>query len=142
MNSPYKILYSPESGGGGSVEPPGESTIIELILNLPAGEAISALRAVWSDGSSIFYASASNELQAQRLCGLSVTAGGPGDPIQVKSVGLVTDVAWTWTPGFVWLGENGYLTQTPNPANANLVVGSALNANTLLLLFHEPIFSE
>ena len=142
MGSPYKILYSPGSGGGGGVEPPGESTIIELILALPAGETVSALRAVWSDGAQIFYASASNNLQVQRLCGISLTSGGPGDPIQVKSVGLITDASWGWTPGFVWLAENGQLTQTPHTARATVVIGSALNATTLLLRLDEPTFLE
>jgi hypothetical protein len=61
---------------------------------------------------------ASNDNVAHLAAPLWITTGAasPGSPVDVLITGLMVEPSWSWTPGPVYLGANGQLTQTPPAA--------------------------
>ncbi len=81
---------------------------------------------------------ASNDNLADLAAPLWITIGAVDAGAQGEAVilGPITDPTWSWTPGPVYLGMNGLLTQTPPtaPDAAFLVqIGFATSATTLFV---------
>lgn len=110
-------------------------------FELTAGAGgISALRVVVSENGVARYPSITTTADAGRIVGLSYTAASAGGAITVQPDGVVNEPLWTWTPGVVWVGTDGVLTQTPPASPAWLMeAGRALSATQLLLDFQKPI---
>jgi hypothetical protein len=94
------------SGIGGSVA--------ELKRSGIAAVALSGHRVVTpqTDGQLNY---ASNDNVAHLTVPLWITTGAasPGSAVETLLFGLMIEPTWTWTPGPVYLGVNGQLTQTP-----------------------------
>lgn len=103
-------------------------------IALVAGEALGGHRAVYvaSDGSAR-HASASLPAQAVALAGITTGAAALGETASVQTAGRIVEPSWTWTPGPVYLGESGLLTQTPPTTGAVKEIGVALAATELLI---------
>ncbi len=105
---------------------------------------ISANRVVrYVDATHVGYADAATAAHAPQVAGIALTAaGGAEENVSVQRLGEATDSLWTWTPGLpVFLGANGVLTQTHNPAWAfSLVVGVALSTTRMSVDIKQPIF--
>lgn len=103
-------------------------------LTLSAGENLSALRAVTTDGAgNAVYASNATLADAQ-LVGITLGAASSGQSVGVKTFGTMSDASWNWTKGAVYLGTNGQLTQTAPSGGAVIVqVGRALTPTQLFV---------
>jgi hypothetical protein len=77
------------------------------------------------------------------ICGLTLTAtAGVGD-VTVQRGGPVDDGAWSWaSPGRVYLGASGTLTQTPAADGYDVLVGYAVSPTRIYLDIQDPIFLE
>lgn len=67
---------------------------------------------------------------------ITSTAAGTGDEIEFVVIGSITEPSWNWTPGPVYLGVNGVLTQTLPTAPAAYFlaqVGFATSATTVFV---------
>lgn len=106
-----------------------------------AGEAISALRVVYLAAGEVFHLDAGSE-HVRSVLGVTATAGALGAPVNVQRLGVMTDTAWSWTPGPVWCGAGGQLTQTPPVGGYDLQIGAATDATTIILNIQEPIELE
>jgi hypothetical protein len=99
---------------------------------LTAGENLSALRAVTTDGAGAAVYASNDTLANAQVIGITSNAASAGAGVTIKTSGIVTDAGWSWTKGTVFLGTNGTLTQTAPSGGAILVhVGRALTATTL-----------
>lgn len=104
---------------------------------------LSALRIVWEDGSGVVRPlDSSDEDHIDLMSGLTLTAAASTGPVTVQRSGPVNDAAWTWTPGRVYLGANGALTQTPPADGFDVLVGVAVSPTRLILDFQDPIELE
>lgn len=139
-NGPYKVLVIGATDGGSSPEPSEIPAAIEF--NATAGESLSALRVVYSTGAAVFSLSHTDTVNAKRVFGLTMSAAGSGSSVRIRRIGVVSDASWAWLPGFVWLGLNGQLTQSPPTTGVCLIVGEALSATQILLTFFDPTFQE
>lgn len=103
-------------------------------LTFIAGQNLSALRAVTSNGlGQAVYASNATLSDAQ-VIGVTYTSANTGSSVTIVSSGLVSDPAWSWVKGPVFLGANGTLTQTAPTGGAIIVyIGRALTATQLLV---------
>lgn len=101
-------------------------------LTLTAAGAISALRMVAAENGTGRYPDTDAPADAGRVVGMAVTAADDGAPFQIVTDGEWTDDAWTWTPGPVFCGDEGVLTQAV-PSGWVLMVGQAMSATRLLI---------
>lgn len=105
--------------------------------------ALSALRVVWEDEAGVVYhLDHDDDAHIDLIAGLTITGtSAPGD-VTVQRSGPVDDAAWSWTPGRVWLGPAGTLTQTPPADGYDVLVGHAASPTRLYLDIQDPIQLE
>ena len=132
-----------EQGGQGPPGPPGvPGPAGGSALQRVAGETLSALRAVYELDGEVFVLDSGDADHIDLLLGITLTAAAAGDPVTVQRSGVIDDAGWSWTPGRVWLGVDGRLTQTP-PANGfDVLIGSAVSATRITLNLSDPIELE
>lgn len=107
-------------------------------LVLTASGAISALRMIVAEGGSGRYPDTSVAADAGRVVGMSTTSAASGDPFDVLTNGEHVDAGWSWSPGPVFCGVSGVLTQSPGTGWV-LEVGRALSATRLLVDVKTPL---
>lgn len=99
-----------------------------------AGAALSGHMAVRAIGDgSVLYASADQPAQAGTVLGITNGAAQAGAQIGVVTEGPIDEPSWTWSPGPVWLGLNGALTQSVPMSGMVVRVGLALSPTRLLV---------
>lgn len=120
---------------------PGAAGATQVVRQTVAG--LSALVVVWeNEAGEVLPLDFRDAAHIDLICGLTVTASaGPGD-VTVQSAGPVDDGSWNWTPGRVYLGANGALTQVPPADGFDVLIGVAVSATRLLLNFQDPIELE
>lgn len=123
-------IYNQIGSGG------GDGIIVRV-----AAEEISALRIVSDHDDGIRYADPTNDASVMSIIGITVSAGGIGDTVRIRtSTGQsVDDSAWNWSQGFVFLSNNGQLTQIAPSDGWEVVVGYAPSKHRINLTFDEPI---
>lgn len=98
-----------------------------------AAEAISAGLVVRAnDDLEALVADSSASAEAGRVLGISVNGVASGASLQVRRSGLMTDGAWSWTPGAkLYFDDAGAITETEPVAGYSQIVGYALTATTI-----------
>ena len=85
-----------------------------LAFELVAGVALSGDRAVIADSAGqAIYADGANPSHIGRVIGITVTSAASGANVAIAPSGELTETSWNWTPGAVFVGANGVLTQAP-----------------------------
>ncbi|MCM6777931.1 hypothetical protein NDR87_31465 [Nocardia sp. CDC159] len=102
----------PVPGPPGPPGPPG-SGAGTVIVTGTAGAALSGHRAVVQlpDGTYV-YASCDDPTHMALPIGITAAAAMMGDQVQIVMFGQMTESSWAWTPGPVFLGIGGSLTQS------------------------------
>lgn len=117
------------SGIGGSVA--------ELKRSGIAAVALSGHRVVTPQvNGQLNYASNDNAVHLAAPLWITTGAASPGSSVDVLLTGLMVEPSWSWTPGPVYLGANGQLTQSPPAAPGALFlaqVGTATSPTTLFV---------
>lgn len=122
------------AGQVGPVGPAGGTAVVRT-----AGETISALRAVYEEDGEVFVLDYRDQDHIDQLLGITLNAGASGAPITVQRILDITDAAWAWTPGRVYLGADGALTQTPPSTGFHVLIGAAVSATRITLNLQDPI---
>jgi hypothetical protein len=117
--------------------PPGQSGV--QFLEALAGENLSGHRAVFVFAEEAFYASNTDET-AESVIGVTIGSSLQGDAVQILTDGEIEEPSWNWTPGIVFLGENGFLTQVAPASGAIVEVGVALAPTRLLVRIQSAQF--
>lgn len=121
-------------GPPGEPGPAGGAAVQRL-----AGETLSALRVVYELDGLVFQLSPNDAGHIDLLLGLAITAAPSGTATNIQLIGAVDDTGWSWTPGPVWLGSNGALTQTPPTSGFDVRIGAAVSATRVVLNIEEPL---
>lgn len=108
-------------------------------ISKQAGENISALQVLVAVDGEVFVASSDEPDDAGRLCGVAVTAASSGNSVDVRIFGELTDSGWSWSPGPVYLGLNGALTQSVPTSGFIAQIGVALDSDSILISIKQPI---
>lgn len=117
----------------------GNPTIGLAKIRLVAGEVIHSLRAVMAVDGEALHPDTSSNPDSVRVVGIALISGVIGDEILVQPSGRLTESSWSWSPGSVYCGDDGVLTQTPTSGEWILVVGRALSATTIEVSVAQPI---
>lgn len=130
-------------GGQGPPGRPGEpGPAGGAAVQRVTGETLSALRAVYELGGQVFTLDYRDEAHIDLILGITLTAADAGAPINVQRSGALDDGGWNWTPGRVWLGADGALTQTPPADGFDVLLGAAVSATRITLNITDPIELE
>ena len=124
-------------GPPGAPGPAGGAAVQRL-----AGETLSALRVVYELNGQVFLLSSADADHIDLLLGLALTAAAAGTATNIQLIGAVDDAAWSWTPGPIWLGTNGALTQTPPASGFDVRLGAAVSATRVILNIEEPVWLD
>jgi hypothetical protein len=71
--------------------------------------------------------------------GITCHASSMGDPIKIKIFGSITDPAWSFNAGVIFLSNNGLMTQIQPIIGASVIIGKAKNANSIFIKPEIPI---
>ena len=112
------------SGGGG---PGGDGVVLSMI----AATTIHGGRAVSSDPDEVYHPALAVPIDGPRVVGIAMQSVSTGDPVDIRTSGPITDPAWSWTGGPVYVGDAGVLTQTAPTSGWIVSVGSAISSNTI-----------
>jgi hypothetical protein len=104
-----------------------------------AGETISALRLVYELDGVVRYLDHEDAEHINLALGLSLASGDAGTEVDVQLSGSVDESTWSWSPGPVWLGAQGFLTQLPPDDGFLLYVGTAVSPTRLILNIDQPV---
>lgn len=102
---------------------------------------LSGHSAVAADAAGLLIkADCTNPAHRGAVLGLLADAYSPGDQAVVQTAFTLEHAGWTWTPGPVFVGAAGQLTQTP-PVGAvfSQVVAHALSPTLVLVDVQPPI---
>lgn len=131
------LIASAEQGPPGPPGPAGGSVVPST-----AGEVTSALRVLYELNGQAFPLDYRDTEHIQLLLGISLNAAPAGAQINVQRFGPIEDAAWSWTPGRLWLGPGGTLTQTPPADGYDVLMGTAVSASRIFLNPQDPINLE
>lgn len=112
---------------------------VRTALSLSATGPISGHRAIVSTGTGARYPDASVSADGDLIVGISTNAAVDGDEVIVRTNGEITEPSWNWTPGPIFAGNGGVLTQTPPVGAWIRQVGVAV-APTKIVVDLRPTF--
>lgn len=125
-------------GPQGQIGPAGGAAFVRA-----AGANLSALVVVWEDAAGAVHPlDYRDEANAETLCGLTITSATVGNDITVQRSGPLDAAGLGLTPGRVWLGANGRLTQIPPEDGLDILVGNATSSGRIYLDFNSAIYLE
>jgi len=104
-----------------------------------AGASLAAYRAVYIAAGVANYASSSNYATAVTCLGITAVAAETGEEVIVVTFGKVSEASWSWSPGAVYLGVAGVLTQTAPSVGAVIEIGIATSAIEIDIRVRLPI---
>lgn len=122
------------TGGQGIPGPAGGSA-----LQRTAGETVSALHLVYELDGKVYTLTPDDPDHIFLILGVTLTAADKDELLNVQRSGAIDESSWSWTPGPIWLGASGGLTQDPPVSGFDMLVGAAVSATRIILNLQEPI---
>lgn len=111
----------------------GEGGSTDQFITRTAAANIGAPRAVYVDSSNKFaLADPANPLAAA-ACGVTIGAAAINTSLTAQISGEMTEPAWAWAAGPVFIGAGGVLTQNPVSSGTLVQIGVATGPNTLII---------
>lgn len=136
---PVTIVTEAEQGPPGPpgpIGPEGGATLVTVGATPISGHTAVAL----DSGGLLIYADCTNPAHRGAVLGLIANAYSPGDQAVVQTAFTLEHSGWTWSPGPVFVGTAGQLTQTlPVGAVFSQVVAHALSPTLVLVDVQPPI---
>lgn len=124
------------SGSGASViniYPPG--TVINqasLQFKYTSIGPVSAPRVLYAAPGGPDIADKDTTSQQEKILGVTITsAAGSGEEVSVVTEGKIDDPSFSFTPGPIWLGNSGVLTQTRPTTGLLVQIGVAISATLI-----------
>lgn len=116
--------------------PAGGTTTVTVGATPLSGHSAVAVDAA----GLLIQADCTNPAHRGAVLGLLANAYSPGDQVVVQTAFTLEHSGWTWSPGPVFVGTAGQLTQTlPVGAVFSQVVAHALSATLVLIDLQPPI---
>lgn len=120
----------------GQQGPPGSEGATHV---LAAGQVIGGYRVIKAVNGLAFYPDTTIASDGLLVTGISENAAIVSDPVTVRSDGYITDMSWNWTPGAVYCGATGLLTQTIPSSGWVLQVATAVSQTKISVEIRQPI---
>lgn len=135
-----KVIVAGLRGATGRAGEPGPAG--GSMVQRTAGATVSALRVVYDLDGAVHALDYRDAAHIDLVLGLTLSAADAGQPLNVQRGGTIEDSAWSWTPGRVYLGAAGMLTQTPPSDGYSVLIGAATAATRINLNIQDPIELE
>lgn len=104
------------------------------LVQLTATSALSALRVVSRTAEGVALCDPAAVTSLACAVGVTTTAASHGGLIMVRQSGVMSDLAWSWTPGQpLFCGVSGVLTGTPPTAVASRQIAVAIDPTSILI---------
>lgn len=126
------IILEAEQGPPG---PPGESAAIYINSAI----SLSGHRVVKTIPEGCTYADSTNIEDIGKILGVTFTSSDINTNAQVRIFSEIVENSWSFVLGPVYLGVNGYLTQTIPTTGFVQQIGIATAQNTLVIQIQPPI---
>jgi hypothetical protein len=120
-------LQGPPGSGNGSFDVIGT-----------AATNLGGQRVVYLAADGMRYGTANDPITLD-VIGITVGSASVGAAVVVRSSGPMTDPTFNFTPGPIFLGLNGLLTQVSPSTGGAIIIGNALSANTMLIRIHQTL---
>ena len=121
------------SGGPRGAPGTGAGVVIATVSG-----PVSALRAVAIEHGVARYPDLAVATDAPLVPGITRTAADVGGTVEVQTSGPLTDNSWNWSPGLIWSGAAGVLTQSPPVGAFLLPVARAISATQIDINVLQP----
>lgn len=128
-----KAFLGTGTGGTGTVTS-------DTIMTLTSDRSLSGHRVVASVSGSLIYASRTNLDCVNNVVGILKDAVSAGGTASIQFRGYMDEPSWTWQldrPVFV--GLDGYLTQTPPSVGFSQQIATVISATRVLINIQDPI---
>lgn len=133
--SPRPIVAVVTSGPPGPRGLPGAVTLTRIAAQALGGHRVVRL----VDNDRVDYASSDQTAHAEFILGLTAGAAAADAEIEVQTLGEIVESSWAWTPGPVFCGLNGVLTQTPPSSGFIRQIGVADAPDRIVIDLRPPI---
>lgn len=108
--------------------------INQLVRSYRVGSlGISGNRVVKMSNDIVSYPDINTDIDGEFILGITISAAGPDEEVDVQFAGQVTEPSWNWNIGAVFCGHDGHLTQTPPPGKWLRQIGTAVASDTVLI---------
>lgn len=129
--------FSGQRGLQGPKGDPGGSGV----LARPVGAVVQGLRVVRALAGVIYPVDQADDTHASQVIGLALQSVTViGSDVNVQLSGPVTDSSWNWSPGFLFCGADGALTQASPDTGWLLQVARVISADTIDIDLSYPIY--
>lgn len=149
INTSSSFLFGPKltvwPTGVSLVGPKGDSSTgtgsSSNIFQKEAGVTLSGHRAVLLDmNNTAIYASNDMTAFGIRVLGITTTAAILGTDVNIQTAGEIIEPTWNWdVTKPIYLGLDGYLTQTPPSSGFVLIVGFPSSSTSIIVDIRDPI---
>ena len=113
----------------------------QLILDKIAGETISALKLVISDGNNeVIVADPNGAFEGAQVLGIALNSANVGEEVRVLTQGALQDSSFAFSINSqLYLGTNGFVTDTPPATGHRVLVAKAIETDEIYLEIEETI---
>lgn len=126
-----QVLTRQSDGQYRPADPQLAASVDRIELAATAGETLSGHRAVTRDiDDTLIYASNDDLVFLNAPVWITTGAALTGAPVSAVAYGPLSEPSWSWTPGPVYLGVDGLLTQTPPSASEALFLAQVAVATS------------
>ncbi len=103
-------------------------------VTIKAGENLGGYRAVYADSNYVYHADKDTATDRDKIVGITDSPYNINENAGIFVNGSVTNGSWSFTPGPVFVGTDGVLTQ-PEPTGTAFIVkvGVAVNSTTIVI---------
>jgi hypothetical protein len=109
------------------------------IVTVIAGTNLSGHVVVRIENGIAYSCGSDNQAYIGHAIGITTGGALAGGTIAVQLHGELTEPTWSFTPGFVWIGSGGILTQTAPTTGFLQTIGRAINATVLQIDLSVPV---
>lgn len=117
-------------GPKGDTGDPGTGSTVDI--QLPTNSVISGWKVIRASNLGFAeYASSDQPSHADTILGISTHSVTDNSLVNVRCSGYMTDNAWSWAPGKLYLGLNGNITQSLPGSGLIQQIGNVLSPNEI-----------
>ena len=104
-----------------------------------AGQQLFGQRVVRIDNGKAYLFDSDEIGYIGEAVGITTGSASIQSAVTIQTMGVMSEPSWSFTPGRVWVGKSGILTQTPPVAGIQQAIGRAIDATVLSISIEVPI---
>jgi hypothetical protein len=132
-----------ETGPRGAIGPAGPAGENDTgLVTAASGENIIGFRVVRIVDGEAFHCDNATLSHAGDAVGVALNSASTGDPVNIRSVGKLDELSWSWPDGYLYVGSNGALSATPGNGAFVQTVAKTLSATSIFITIGQEVITE